>query len=162
MHLLWKVLQIAPSADTTSELISTSVLCTTRHAASHMMTLCTEMLISSSPQCHCSIYRSQRIHLRIIRLDSSPHKAIRPLHGSHILLHHLHGRRPTAALLAAGKQVPRGTHARLQRASQSPLRVDAFHAVRRVDVLDQCDLVAGRAALAGDDGAVGEEEFPDL
>ncbi len=34
--------------------------------------------------------------------------------------------------------------------------------MRGVDVLDQGDLVAGRGALAGDDGRVGEEVFPDL
>jgi hypothetical protein len=38
----------------------------------------------------------------------------------------------------------------------------ALDAVGRVDVLDQGDLVAGGAALAGDDGRVGEEELPDL
>ena len=33
--------------------------------------------------------------------------------------------------------------------------------MHRVDVLDECDLVACGAALTGDDGAVGEEELPD-
>lgn len=39
---------------------------------------------------------------------------------------------------------------------------NALNAVFRVDVLDQGDLPAGRAALAGDDGRVGEEKLPDL
>lgn len=38
----------------------------------------------------------------------------------------------------------------------------AFDAVRGVDVFDEGDLVAGRGALAGDDGRVGEEVLPDL
>lgn len=40
--------------------------------------------------------------------------------------------------------------------------VDAFDTVCGVDVLDKGDLVASCATLAGDDGAVGEEVFPDL
>lgn len=51
---------------------------------------------------------------------------------------------------------------RRQRAGKSELRWDTLDAVRGVDVLDQRDLEAGGGALAGDDGGVGEEEFPDL
>lgn len=42
------------------------------------------------------------------------------------------------------------------------LAVDALDAVGGIDVLDAGDLVAGGGALAGDDGRVGEEVFPDL
>lgn len=45
---------------------------------------------------------------------------------------------------------------------QAELRADALDTVRRVDVLDQGDLPAGGAALAGGDGRVGEEVLPDL
>ena len=51
---------------------------------------------------------------------------------------------------------------RRQGSRQAELARDAFDAVRRVDVLDQGDLVACGGALAGDDGRVGEEEFPYL
>jgi len=45
---------------------------------------------------------------------------------------------------------------------QTELRRDAFDAVGGIDVLNEGDLVAGSGALAGDDGRVGEEEFPYL
>lgn len=34
--------------------------------------------------------------------------------------------------------------------------------MRGIDILDQSDLIASRGTLTGDDGAVGEEEFPNL
>ena len=40
--------------------------------------------------------------------------------------------------------------------------VNALDTVSGVQVLDKSDLVASCGALAGDDGGVGEEEFPDL
>ena len=52
--------------------------------------------------------------------------------------------------------------ARCESTTQPELVGHAFHAVRRVDVLDKGDLIAGRAALSRDDGAVGEEVFPYL
>ena len=45
---------------------------------------------------------------------------------------------------------------------QAKLRRDALDAVSGVDVLDQCDLVAGSGTLARDDGRIGEEVFPYL
>jgi hypothetical protein len=42
------------------------------------------------------------------------------------------------------------------------LAVDTLDTVGRVDVLDQCELVAGGTTLSGGDGAVGEEILPDL
>ena len=50
----------------------------------------------------------------------------------------------------------------LARAREAKLRLHALDAVRRVDILDQRDLPAGGAALARDDGRVGEEVLPDL
>jgi hypothetical protein len=47
-------------------------------------------------------------------------------------------------------------------ALQTELAVDTLDTVGRVDVLDQCKLVAGGTTLAGGDGAVGEEVLPDL
>ena len=67
-----------------------------------------------------------------------------------------------SSLLRPGKHISRRADARLQSPTQTPLRRDAFDAVRRVDVLDERDLVAGRGALARGDGGVGEEELPDL
>ena len=55
-----------------------------------------------------------------------------------------------------------GVRAGVQRGFQPELALHALNPMRRVDVLDARDLVAGRAALPGDDGAVGEEELPDL
>lgn len=52
--------------------------------------------------------------------------------------------------------------ASIERTLQTKLAIDALNTVRRVDVLDQSDLVASRATLAGDDGAVGKEVFPYL
>ena len=49
-----------------------------------------------------------------------------------------------------------------QSAREAELGGDSFDAVRGVDVLDERDLVACCAALAGDDGRVGEEVFPYL
>lgn len=40
--------------------------------------------------------------------------------------------------------------------------VNALNTVSRVDVLYQSNLVAGSTTRAGDDGGVGQEEFPDL
>ena len=51
---------------------------------------------------------------------------------------------------------------RRKRPSQTMLRRDTLDAVRRVDVLDQSDLVASCGTLAGDDGGVGEKVFPYL
>ena len=65
-------------------------------------------------------------------------------------------------ILRLRKHVLRSLDTGLKRAAQTPLRRDALDAVRRVDILDERDLVAGGAALAGGDGAVGEEELPDL
>ena len=50
----------------------------------------------------------------------------------------------------------------IESSSESELGGNAFDAVSRVDVLDQCDLVASCRTLTGDDSGVGEEEFPDL
>lgn len=47
-------------------------------------------------------------------------------------------------------------------AADAVLGGDTLDAVVRVDVLVENDLVAGGAALAGDDGRVGKEELPDL
>ena len=55
-----------------------------------------------------------------------------------------------------------GALGRRQRPHQAELRGYAFDPVRGIDVLDQGDLVAGRGALAGDDGRVGEEVLPYL
>ena len=52
--------------------------------------------------------------------------------------------------------------ARRKRARQVVLRGNTLNTVRRVDVLDHGDLVAGRRPLSRDDGAVGEEVFPYL
>jgi len=51
---------------------------------------------------------------------------------------------------------------RLKSTSEAKLGGHALDAVRRVDVLDHGDLVAGRRSLSGDDGRVCEEELPDL
>ena len=51
---------------------------------------------------------------------------------------------------------------RSQRARQVVLRRNPLNTMRRVDILNHGDLVASRRALAGDDGAVGEEVFPYL
>lgn len=51
---------------------------------------------------------------------------------------------------------------RRQRARKPELAWDPLDAVRGVDVLDERDLVAGCAALARDDGRVGEEVVPYL
>ena len=40
--------------------------------------------------------------------------------------------------------------------------MDTLDSVGGVDVLDERDLIAGGASLAGDDGAVGKEVLPDL
>ena len=45
---------------------------------------------------------------------------------------------------------------------QSELGGNTLNSVCRVDVLDQSDLEASGTALAGDDGRVGKEVFPDL
>jgi hypothetical protein len=50
----------------------------------------------------------------------------------------------------------------LARRGQTVLRVDALNPVGGVDVLDKRDLEAGRATLAGGDGRVSQEIFPDL
>jgi hypothetical protein len=69
-----------------------------------------------------------------------------------------------AAILSAIKS--RGNMIRFRRSGQSAaepeLGWDAFDAVGGVDIFDEGDLKAGGGALAGDDGGVGEEEFPDL
>ena len=49
-----------------------------------------------------------------------------------------------------------------QGATEAELGRDAFDAVGGVEVFHECDLEAGGGALAGDDGGVGEKEFPDL
>jgi hypothetical protein len=50
----------------------------------------------------------------------------------------------------------------LESARETELGVDAIGTVSRVDVLDHGDLVASSRTLAGDDGRVSEEVFPDL
>jgi len=50
----------------------------------------------------------------------------------------------------------------LKRTMEAVLAVDALDTMGRVDVLDHSDLIASSAALAGDDGGIGQEEFPDL
>lgn len=47
-------------------------------------------------------------------------------------------------------------------AGKSILVVDTLNTVSRVDVLDESNLEAGGTTLAGDDGGVGKEVFPDL
>lgn len=47
-------------------------------------------------------------------------------------------------------------------ARKAELGGDALDAVVGVEVLDENHLVASCGTLAGDDGGVGEEEFPDL
>lgn len=47
-------------------------------------------------------------------------------------------------------------------AEQSVLVVNTLDTVSRVDVLDESDLEAGGTTLAGDDGGVSKEVFPDL
>lgn len=49
-----------------------------------------------------------------------------------------------------------------QGARQTIVVVDTLDTVVRVDVLDQSDLVAGGTTRAGNDGGIGQEEFPDL
>ena len=44
---------------------------------------------------------------------------------------------------------------------KSKLSVDSLYTVRRVDVLDKCDLEAGSGTLARSNGGVGQEELPD-
>lgn len=65
-------------------------------------------------------------------------------------------------LLVDRERVPALLLASLQRTAQTIGIVNALDTVSGVDVLDEGDLVAGSGTLAGDDGAVGEEEFPDL
>jgi hypothetical protein len=55
-----------------------------------------------------------------------------------------------------------GGLAGFESALQAELAVDTLNTVGRVDVLDQCQLVAGGTTLSGGDGAVGEEVLPDL
>jgi hypothetical protein len=60
------------------------------------------------------------------------------------------------------KVVFAGGLARFKSTLQTELAVDALDTVGGVDVLDQCQLVAGGTTLSGGDGAVGEEVLPDL
>lgn len=60
------------------------------------------------------------------------------------------------------EQVLRRGFASLQRSLEVELRLHALNTMRGVDVLHQRNLVASRGALAGDDGAVGEEVLPYL
>ena len=50
----------------------------------------------------------------------------------------------------------------LERARESKLGWDALDTVRRVDILDERDLVACRTTLARGDGTVREEVLPNL
>lgn len=50
----------------------------------------------------------------------------------------------------------------LQSTVEAVLGVDALDTVGGVDVLDEGELEAGGTALAGSDGGVGQEVFPDL
>lgn len=50
----------------------------------------------------------------------------------------------------------------VQSAGEAVLGVDALDTVGGVDVLDEGELEAGGTALAGSDGGVGQEVFPDL
>lgn len=61
--------------------------------------------------------------------------------------------------LLPGLQVELGS---VQSTRQTIVVVDALDTVRRVDVLDQCDLVAGSTTLARHDGGVGKEVLPNL
>lgn len=65
-------------------------------------------------------------------------------------------------LLARREGVLAGLLAGLERTAEAVCVVNSFNTVGRVDVLNEGDLVASRRTLAGDDGAVGEEELPDL
>jgi hypothetical protein len=47
-------------------------------------------------------------------------------------------------------------------AGETVLAVDALNTVGRVDVFDKSNLPAGSPTLAGGDGGVGKEVFPDL
>jgi hypothetical protein len=47
-------------------------------------------------------------------------------------------------------------------AGETVLAVDALDTMGRVDVFDKGDLPAGSTTLAGGDGGIGEEVFPDL
>lgn len=47
-------------------------------------------------------------------------------------------------------------------ALECELGLNTLDTVSRIDVLDHRDLVAGGGALAGDDGRIGKEVFPDL
>lgn len=50
----------------------------------------------------------------------------------------------------------------LESTLETKLSLDAVHAVGGVDVLDESDLEAGGGTLAGGNGGVGQEEFPNL
>lgn len=65
-------------------------------------------------------------------------------------------------LLATRERVLAGLLASLQRTAETIGVVDTLNTVSRVDVLDESDLVASSGTLAGNDGAVSEEELPDL
>jgi hypothetical protein len=61
-----------------------------------------------------------------------------------------------------GEIILAGGLAGFESALQAELAVNTLNTVGRVDVLDQCQLVAGGTTLSGGDGAVGEEVLPDL
>jgi hypothetical protein len=65
-------------------------------------------------------------------------------------------------LRAFGESSLASGFAGIESPSERELGGNTFDAVSRVYVLDQCDLVAGCAALTRDDSGVGKEEFPDL
>jgi hypothetical protein len=65
-------------------------------------------------------------------------------------------------VLVLGEQRLIGSLADLKSPGQRELSVNPLDAVSGVQVLDECDLIAGSGALARNDGGVSKEEFPDL
>lgn len=63
-----------------------------------------------------------------------------------------------APLLLAGKLLLGSSES----SRQTVLSLDAVNAVNSVEVLDASDLEASGTTLAGSDGRIGEEVFPDL
>jgi len=64
--------------------------------------------------------------------------------------------------LHPGSQVDLGGNGSLFGTVNGMLRGNTLNTVKRVEVLVQDNLVAGSAALAGNDGGVGKEELPNL
>lgn len=96
-------------------------------------------------------------------LCSATHMLFAKCHTFNVLLiRHAFGSNPLGHLLGNRESGVSSCFTGLKGALETEGVVDAFDTVRGVDVLDKGDLVASCATLAGDDGAVGEEVFPDL